>query len=216
MKVTCILPVYNEGKTVGNVLKVLVNSKMLDNILIINDGSKDNSAKEVKKFKSKKIKFVNLKKNMGKGNAIREGIKGLKTDIVFMCDADLIRFKEQNINEIINPVIKGQVEMCMGIKDNPVRGFTFIYYVFQLAGERAMKYKDFKKIMSNPLIEGWGIESVINRYYKDRKLKVRQVGMKGVTHILRAKKEGLSSLISECIHVAKTQAKMMFSKNHRT
>ena len=48
-KVLCVVPAYNEEKTVYNVLKVLTNSPLINRIVIVNDGSTDNSLSEIKK-----------------------------------------------------------------------------------------------------------------------------------------------------------------------
>ena len=62
--ISVIVPAYNEEKKIGGVLKSLINSSLVDEIIIINDGSNDNTLSIVRKFK--KIKLISLKKIMVK------------------------------------------------------------------------------------------------------------------------------------------------------
>jgi len=66
MKTTTIVPVFNEEKTIKKVLAVLNRSRLIDEIIVVNDASTDNSLNEIKKIKSKKLRLISLKKNLGK------------------------------------------------------------------------------------------------------------------------------------------------------
>lgn len=90
--VSIIIPVYNEEKNIERTLHETIN--FLNNnydyeIIVVNDGSNDNSVEIVKKFLNDRIKLINNDKNHGKGYSVKHGVlesKGKK--IVFM-DADL-------------------------------------------------------------------------------------------------------------------------------
>ena len=83
MKITAIVPVFNEEKTIKNVLTTLIKSKIIDDIIVVNDASTDGSLKKIKSLKSKKLKIISLKKNLGKSDAVKIAIKNLKTEILF-------------------------------------------------------------------------------------------------------------------------------------
>src|SRR3990167_8574612 len=92
-----IIPVYNEEKTLARVLDKVCNVHLniKKEMIIIDDGSKDNSRKIIKDFLKKKrnikdlsIKFFS-KENGGKGSAIRKGIELSLGDIITIQDADL-------------------------------------------------------------------------------------------------------------------------------
>ena len=182
MKVTAVVPVYNEEKTVGNVLETLTSSKKINNVIVINAGSTDKSINIIKKFK---VKIINLKRPIGKGGTIKKAVKYIKSDIVFMCDADLHGFKEEHIEQILEPLEKDYASMCIGIRKNPIIGGYFIDRMILTGGERAVFTNIFKEVMKNPLVEGWGLESVLNRYCKKNNYKIYILNLGDVTHTLR-------------------------------
>ena len=69
MKVSAILPVFNEKERVANIAKVLEESEFLNEVIFVDDGSNDGSFEFLKKFENQKIKVVGLKRNHGKGFA---------------------------------------------------------------------------------------------------------------------------------------------------
>jgi len=89
-KVSILIPVYNEEKSIERTLKSILSSnypKGKFEVIVIDDGSTDESLKIAKKFKSDIVK-VYSKKNGGKGSALNFGIKKSKGEIIFSMDAD--------------------------------------------------------------------------------------------------------------------------------
>lgn len=90
--VSLIMPLYNEGKDVVNSIKSLKNidyPKEKLEIILINDGSSDNTAELVRKH-AKGIKFIDNKINKGKANCLNQGIKIAKGEYVATMDGDTI------------------------------------------------------------------------------------------------------------------------------
>jgi len=121
MKLTIIVPVYNEEKTVIKILDKLSNVNLWakKEIVIINDGSKDNSKLEILKYlKMKKkgrgteYKFLS-KENGGKGSAIKLGIKSATGDIITIQDADL-EYNPMDFKKLIRPIIRGKYKVVYG------------------------------------------------------------------------------------------------------
>jgi len=87
MKVTIVIPAFNEVKRIGKVLKSL--SKTDYSVIVVDDGSSDDTKYVIKKFK--KVKLINHKKNRGQGAALRTGIRAalkLNSDVIITFDAD--------------------------------------------------------------------------------------------------------------------------------
>lgn len=100
MKLSIIIPVYNEEKTILEVLKRLESIKIKNvdkEIIVIDDGSSDQTSAKIKNSNYyKRIKFIKQEENQGKGKAVRVGIDNSNGDYILIQDADL----EYNPNDI--------------------------------------------------------------------------------------------------------------------
>ena len=106
MGTTAIVPVFNEERTIKNLLSTLDNSVLIEEIVVVDDGSTDSSLEKIKRFEREilgKLEVISLRKNLGKAGAVRTATKHLKTDILFFCDGDLIDFKKEHIKQILKP-----------------------------------------------------------------------------------------------------------------
>lgn len=121
MKLSIIIPVYNEEKTILKILNKLskVNLKINKEIIMINDGSKDNSRKIIEDYLKKQKKTKNItykllsKKNGGKGSAIRAGMNLSTGDIITVQDADL-EYNPEDYRKLIKPIIEGKAKIVYG------------------------------------------------------------------------------------------------------
>ena len=112
MKLSVIVPVYNEQETVDLVLKKLVKEGSASEIIAVDDGSTDNTWKKIKKVKSKKIQAFQ-KENGGKGSAVRYGLKKVTGDYVLIQDADL-EYDPVDIKYLVEATKKDNVEVVYG------------------------------------------------------------------------------------------------------
>ncbi len=190
MKITAILPIFNEEKTVANVLTVLLKSGQFNEIIVIDDASTDNSLNIVKSFQSDKLKIIHLEKNLGKSGAVKIAVKNLQTDILFFCDGDLRNFTNQHIDQLLEPLKADKYLMTVGIRD---RGFIHNEFVKRfgplITGERAMPYEIFKKIMDSPfnnrLMEGYNMEIILNNYCKKYNIPIIRMVSKGISQTMK-------------------------------
>lgn len=96
MKLSIVIPAYNEEHRIDKTLPLVVNyvktfqklHSAQTEIIVVNDGSKDSTLEVLNNFKNS-IKIVSYTPNMGKGYAIREGMKIADGDYIYMADADL-------------------------------------------------------------------------------------------------------------------------------
>jgi len=126
MKTSIIIPVFNEEKTISEVIKRTLSLNFEKEIIVVNDGSTDNTLKELEKFRGK-IKLINLQKNRGKGFAVREGFKASSGDIIVILDADLELLPE-DIPSLIGPIKNGISDVVFGSRFlKGVKGINFTY-----------------------------------------------------------------------------------------
>ena len=121
MKLSIIIPVFNEEKTVAKVIDRITNLKIpgvIKEIVIIDDGSEDSSGEIVRKrIKGTGIKFIKHEKNQGKGRAVRTGIKASTGDYIVIQDADL-EYNPKYIIDLVNEVKNKKAEVVYGSRLN--------------------------------------------------------------------------------------------------
>jgi dolichol-phosphate mannosyltransferase len=117
-KLSIIIPVYNEEKTVAKLLKKLLSVKFpVQSVeyIIIDDGSTDSTNLKIKSLEIKKIKLLEHKENMGKGVAVKTGLKKATGDYVIIQDADL-EYDPKDILKLLEPVQKGTAKVVYGTR----------------------------------------------------------------------------------------------------
>ena len=116
IKVSIIIPVYNEEKTIIDILEKVnqqkINSISME-IIVINDGSKDCSLELLKNNPKLYTKLINLEKNTGKGGAVREGLKSAVGDYILFQDADM-EYDPSEYEKLLEPIIKFDADIVMG------------------------------------------------------------------------------------------------------
>lgn len=90
MKVTVIIPVFNEKDTIVEVVEWVKNTNLIDEIMIVDDGSIDGTREILKQYQEDQLVRVILQdKNQGKGSAVITGIRNASGDVIIIQDADL-------------------------------------------------------------------------------------------------------------------------------
>lgn len=129
--ISVFFPCYNDAGTIGKLVENALNVlKKISNdyeVIVVNDGSKDNSRQIVEKIikKNKKVKLINHLKNRGYGGALRSGFKAAKKSLVFYTDGD----GQYDVNELplLLTLMTPDVNFINGIKmgrgDLPYRVF---------------------------------------------------------------------------------------------
>ncbi len=114
-KLSVIIPVYNEKGTVAEIIKKVEKVATSKEIIIIDDGSTDGTSKIVDaiKAKSPKIKIIHQPINLGKGAAIRTGIKIATGDYIIIQDADL-EYDPQDYLKLLKPIKDGKAQVVYG------------------------------------------------------------------------------------------------------
>ena len=102
MKISVIIPVYNEKKTINEILEKVLKLKLDLQIIIVDDFSNDGTTEIIKKLENKVDKVLYHKKNQGKGAAIKTAKNFCKGDLVIIQDADL-EYNPNDYFKLIKP-----------------------------------------------------------------------------------------------------------------
>lgn len=185
-KVSCIIPAFNEAKTIAGVVKTCLQTPEIGEIIVVNDGSTDKSLDKLALFGSQ-IKVINLPKNRGKGYAVAQGVKAAKFEILLFLDADLINFEPHLLSSIINPVIQQGVEMTIGV----ITPFKILHYpsFWQLSGQRYLPKKLILPHLKAIEPTRYGLELSLNRIFEKRKIAVVPLISHRSLYLIKSKKQ---------------------------
>lgn len=133
-----IIPVYNEAKTIKSVLNLVLKSRLSikKEIIIINDGSTDNTQEIVDKFiqnnHKTNIRLLN-KKNEGKGSAVKLGIMKATGQIIIIQDADL-EYNPDDYEKCIQPIINKKYKVVYGSRVIDKKNIRYRHLSYLIGG----------------------------------------------------------------------------------
>lgn len=188
MSVAAIIPAYNEEKTIENVINVVKAVDKIDRIIVVSDGSEDQTAEIARKCG---VEVIALSKNVGKGGAMSRGVKRSKEDIILFLDADLIGLTTKHVEDLINPIIENKTSMTLGIFANGKFTLDLAQRVAPfLTGQRALRRELFNQI-KNIEITRFGVEIALTRYIKNNDISFLKVKLDNLSHLIKERKMGL-------------------------
>ncbi|WCB96570.1 Undecaprenyl-phosphate 4-deoxy-4-formamido-L-arabinose transferase [Baekduia alba] len=194
MKITFLIPAYNEAATIVAVLDAVDALGLDREILVVDDGSQDGTAALVEQWAQGNDGVVLLRKeNAGKGSALRHGIPHATGDIVVIQDADL-EYDPQDVPSLIKPIVDGAADVVYGSRLSG-GGAQRAYMFWHLVGNRFLSlvtgvlfnttlsdmetgYKAFRRevLQALPLTEDqFGIEPEITGWICRRGLRIYEV-----------------------------------------
>ena len=119
MKLSVLMPVYNERKTLAEIVSRVLNQRIdgIDSLdlVIVNDASTDGSTEIIEQLARThlQIKPILQKKNQGKGAAIRKAIDAASGDIAIIQDADL-EYDPNDFRVVLTPILQGDADVVYG------------------------------------------------------------------------------------------------------
>ena len=113
MKLSIVIPVYNEKNTVEEVLRQVRAVDLEKEVIVVDDGSTDGTREILEKLSDPEIRIFFQPRNFGKGAAIRRGLKEVTGDYVIVQDADL-EYDPQDFKKMLRPVFEKQALVVYG------------------------------------------------------------------------------------------------------
>lgn len=171
--ISIIIPAYNEANKIKDTLDGIKDLQEIDEIIVIDDGSSDDTANIAKKIKEDKIKVFKLEKNRGKGYALNYGLElAMKNaDIIGFLDADLGKSSNE-VKKLIEPILKEEADVIIAkfpearkkgglgfvkrLAQESVLDMTGVKLDATLSGQRIFKKEVLDKFDEIPF--GYGVE----------------------------------------------------------
>ena len=114
MKLSVIMPIYNEIYTLAEIIGRVERTGLADEIVLIDDGSSDGTRDLVKDYQGKQgFKIILHDENQGKGAAVRSGFAAASGDIFIIQDADL-EYDPREYKKLIQPIEEGIADVVYG------------------------------------------------------------------------------------------------------
>mgnify|MGYP000909570044 CR=1 FL=1 len=188
MKVSAIIPAYNEEKNIGMVLSILTQIEEISEILVINDGSVDKTSEIARMYGVEVVEFT---ENHGKSLAMWAGVTRTNAPVVIFLDADLIGLTRQQVKDMILPITNGYADMTLGIFCQG-RSMTDLAQRIApyLTGQRAMKRWVLDSLDKEDWQTGFGIEMTITRLAKTSNIRIMEIPLENTTHAMKEEKMG--------------------------
>ena len=108
--VSILIPAYNEAKNIQATIQAIKSIGKVDQIIVINDGSQDDTSTLAKQTW---VEVIDLDKNIGKGGALNYGVKFAKGEIIGLLDGDLGKSASE-VEKLLIPVVENKVDMTIG------------------------------------------------------------------------------------------------------
>lgn len=131
MLVSVIIPTYNQEKTIlkdiKRIYEVMEETRWDFELIVVDDGSTDDTFSEMKKFRKRKVKKVGYKTNKGKGHAIRYGMARAEGDYIAFIDSGM-DIDPNGISMILEHMEWYGADIIVGSKGHPVsqvKGYSF-------------------------------------------------------------------------------------------
>ena len=180
---TVLIPAFNEEATVGRVVRVAREAGFP--VVVADDGSKDETARRALEAGAE---VVRLKENRGKGGAIAEGLKAVRTPFVLLLDADLLGLRPEHLFALLKPLKEGEARKT----PTAIRASTDLAMRLTpfLSGQRALRLEDLRSV---PGLERarYDLELLLTRHAKRAGWPVVYVPMEGVSQVMKEEKRGV-------------------------
>lgn len=188
MKVTAVVPAYNEERRIGAVIDVLKHCALVNQIIVVSDGSTDNTAEVAAGYDG--VSVINLTRNLGKGGAMLEGAKHADSEVLVFLDADLIGLRPEQVEALVTPVLQNREGMSIGVFKGGRKCTDWAQVIAPyISGQRALLRNDF---LSIPDLENarYGVEVALGQYARENGIATTMVTLSGVTHPMKEEKLG--------------------------
>jgi polyisoprenyl-phosphate glycosyltransferase len=192
---SAIIAAYNEEKTLAEVLAALSRNHLIDEVIVVSDGSTDGTVEVARGFD---VTTIALRENRGKGYAMRVGVDYASHDVLFFVDGDMLNLTDAHIEALVKPVLDHRCDMNVGVRHRgPIRDFLHLraHVGPVLSGIRVMRREVFEEVPPQ-YQERFKIEAALNYFCSRAGLVQQNTVIHELGHVIKEQKRGVGAGLS--------------------
>ncbi|TFH11123.1 MAG: glycosyltransferase [Candidatus Atribacteria bacterium] len=212
MKISVVVPAFNEAGRISSVLRAVVASTLVDDVIVVDDGSDDGTGEEAKLFP---VRVVRLPENKGKAVALDYGISLAKNDTFLFLDADLVGLTTMHVDKLIRQYQELNLDMAVGVFANGRKNTDLAQKINPYAsGQRVLTRKLWERAKQFVEVEevDFGIEIALSRLAAKEDWVKEYIKLEGVTHVLKEEKRGFRRGMIDRLKMYGHMTKWLFKK----
>jgi glycosyltransferase involved in cell wall biosynthesis len=187
-RISCIVCAFNEAPRIAAVLDVVSLHPLIDEVIVVDDGSTDDTAGIVKSFPA--VRLISSPVNRGKSFAMATGVARAQYDLLMLLDADLVGLAVEHITAMAAPVLSGEADVSLSLRKNSLWIYRAIGLDF-VSGERVISKSLLNEAQEEMhRLPRFGIEIFMNRRIIARGLSIAVTHWPHVTQARKSEKLG--------------------------
>ncbi|MGQ0531061.1 MAG: glycosyltransferase family 2 protein [Caulobacteraceae bacterium] len=186
--ISCVICAFNEAERIGEVLSAASGHPLIDEIIVVDDGSTDATCARARAFANARV--IPLWPNRGKTLALAAGISAATSDYLMLLDADLDGVTADDLTGLAAPVLSGAADGSISLRGDTLGVYRAMKLDF-VSGERVLPrtmFGDPEKTFAG--LPRWGCEVFINELIIEHGLRVAVVDWPDVLHTPKHRKVG--------------------------
>lgn len=170
VRITCIICAFNEAPRIAAVLRAAAGHPLLHEVIVVDDGSADDTAEVVRQFPQ--VKLLSCAENRGKSFAMATGVAVAEGELLMLLDADLAGLAAEHITALAMPVLAGEAAVSISLRRNSLPIFRAIGLDF-VSGERVVR----KELLGEVLEEIRGLPRFGFEVYMNRRIIAQRLSI---------------------------------------
>ena len=187
-RISCIVCALDEGPRIGAVLEVATRHRLVTEVIVVDDGSTDDTAQVVARFPS--VRLISHAANQGKSKAVATGVAAARHELLMLLDADLKGLRDDDLTALVAPVLEGRAAVSMSLRKNSLAIFRWVGMDF-VSGERVVDKALLADVLDDiHALPRFGIEVFMNKRIIAARLPVAIAHWRAVTQARKTEKLG--------------------------
>ncbi|PJE77229.1 hypothetical protein COV05_00435 [Candidatus Uhrbacteria bacterium CG10_big_fil_rev_8_21_14_0_10_48_16] len=197
VKITAIIPAYNEQETIAGVIAPILGCSLISDVLVISDGSTDAT---VERAREAGATVHHIPYKGGKGEAMLYALTQTTAPIVAFFDADLRGLTSEHVERLILPVLHGSRAMNVALRDRGRVLTAVTRHLPLIAGERVMLRSVIEQIPPQ-FLKGYMVEASLNYYCRSHGFLYGAVELQGLSIRRKYEKVGYARAVLQYMHM---------------